>query len=126
MPLSIQPHTRKLLAFCWLVITTCLLVIPGDALPKTNLVYIPNFDKLVHIGLFAILCALWLKTLKSRRFATDGMVVLATIAYGVGMEFVQRDFVANRSFDMLDIVADSAGAILGYAWVAVKGKNITS
>jgi VanZ family protein len=103
-----------------------LLVIPGDALPKTNLISIPYFDKLVHIGLFAILSALWLKSLKNRSITIDLIVVLGTIAYGVAMEFVQRDFVANRSFDVMDIMADSVGAVLGFALVAAKAKNNSS
>jgi VanZ family protein len=122
----IQPQIWKLLASGWLVFTTILLVIPGDALPKTNLVTIPYFDKLVHIGLFAILCASWLKTRKNRGTAFYVIVVAATIAYGIAMEYVQRDFVANRSFDIMDIIADSAGAILGFAWVAAKAKNRTA
>jgi len=102
------------LASVWFAFTTYLLVIPGDALPKTNLVSIPYFDKLVHIGLFAILCALWLKSRKNRSATFNVIVVLATIAYGVAMEFVQRDFVENRSFDVVDIVADSFGALFGW------------
>jgi VanZ family protein len=114
MPNRLQQHTWKLLASCWFALTTYLLVIPGDALPKTNLISIPYFDKLVHIGLFAILSALWLKSLKNRSITIDLIVVLGTIAYGVAMEFVQRDFVANRSFDVMDILADALGALLGF------------
>lgn len=126
MPNSLQLHTWKFLASCWFALTTYLLVIPGDALPKTNLVSIPYFDKLVHVGLFAILCALWLKTRKNRSTAFYAIVVLVTIAYGVAMEFVQRDFVANRSFDVVDIIADSVGAMLGFGLVAAKAKNNSS
>jgi|LakMenE01Jun11ns_1017448.scaffolds.fasta_scaffold9871629_2 VanZ family protein len=126
MPNRLQQHTWKLLASCWFALTTYLLVIPGDALPKTNLISIPYFDKLVHIGLFAILSALWLKSLKNRSITIDLIVVLGTIAYGVAMEFVQRDFVANRSFDVMDIMADSVGAVLGFALVAAKAKNNSS
>jgi VanZ family protein len=126
MPNRLQQHTWKLLASCWFALTTYLLVIPGDALPKTNLISIPYFDKLVHIGLFAILSALWLKSLKNRSITIDLIVVLGTIAYGVAMEFVQRDFVANRSFDVMDIMADSVGAVLGFSLVAAKAKNNSS
>jgi len=126
MPNRLQQHTWKLLASCWFALTTYLLVIPSDALPKTNLISIPYFDKLVHIGLFAILSALWLKSLKNRSITIDLIVVLGTIAYGVAMEFVQRDFVANRSFDVMDIMADSVGAVLGFALVAAKAKNNSS
>lgn len=52
--------------------------------------------------------------MKNRSITIDLIVVLGTIAYGVAMEFVQRDFVANRSFDIMDILADALGALLGF------------
>jgi VanZ family protein len=38
---------------------------------------------------------------------------LLSLGYGVGMEFVQRDFISNRSFDEGDILADAVGCSLG-------------
>lgn len=38
---------------------------------------------------------------------------LACLAYGIGMEFVQKYWVPLRSFDYTDIVADGVGALLG-------------
>ena len=40
-------------------------------------------------------------------------IMLACIAYGIGMEFVQKYWVINRSFDMGDIAADTVGSIIG-------------
>lgn len=52
------------------------------------------------------------------------LIALAGIGYGIIMEFVQKYWVANRSFEIWDIVADSTGCIIGYFWnrsKAVKG-----
>jgi len=38
---------------------------------------------------------------------------LLSLGYGVGMEFVQKFFVANRSFDPGDIAADAVGSVIG-------------
>ncbi len=38
---------------------------------------------------------------------------ILAIAYGTGMEFVQKHLVANRSFDIGDIAADAIGSIIG-------------
>jgi VanZ family protein len=109
------------LALLWFVITTFLLVIPGSALPKTNFFSsIPEFDKWVHIFLFAILSALTLLALQPK--TTSGLVLLVgiVIVYGAAMEYVQLYLVPYRSFDERDIMADAVGAILGwglYKWL---------
>ena len=33
--------------------------------------------------------------------------------YGIAMEFVQKYFIPNRSFDIGDIIADGVGSIMG-------------
>ena len=47
-------------------------------------------------------------------------VVLASMVYGVVMEFVQMYFVSNRSFDLWDIVADATGCLAGYIFCLVR------
>jgi VanZ family protein len=42
------------------------------------------------------------------------LITITAIAFGAIMEFVQRDFVANRSFDIWDILADSVGSVAGF------------
>jgi VanZ family protein len=116
-PLKILKQLRQVSAVVWFMFTTVLLVIPGDALPKGPPIDIPFFDKWVHMFLFAVLS--WL----SCGFATgqgDRLKILtAVIVYGIAMEFVQKYFVVNRSFDLADIVADSIGALLG-VWASKR------
>ncbi len=45
-----------------------------------------------------------------RLFITIAVIFLC---YGIAMEFVQRYFVINRSFDMGDIIADAIGCAAG-------------
>lgn len=123
MPRRVQPHTWKILAAGWLVFTTILLVIPGNALPKTNLVTIPDFDKIIHVFLFAVLSALSFKSLKDVSLPKAFWVWLVITAYGTAMEYVQLYLVANRSFDVIDIVADSFGALLGWGIYFVSAKK---
>ena len=35
------------------------------------------------------------------------------LGYGIVMEFVQKYFIPNRSFDVGDIIADAAGSAIG-------------
>jgi VanZ family protein len=108
-----------LLASTWLIISTILLSIPGTKFPKDDWLGKIWFDKWVHIGLFGLLVYLWCWSLVNNRkdagrLSTGFLLIaLGAFGYGVLMEFVQKYFVVNRSFDGEDIVADGIGCVLG-------------
>ena len=43
-------------------------------------------------------------------------IALIWLVYGIAMEFVQKYFIPNRSFDVGDIIADAAGCALGLVY----------
>jgi len=47
------------------------------------------------------------------------LIAIAGVVYGILMEYVQQNFVANRSFDSGDIIADIIGSLAGW-WLAKK------
>jgi VanZ family protein len=106
-------------AILWFIISIALLIIPGTAFPKENWLDKIWFDKWVHIGMFSILVILWCWAMLKKysvgaRLRTLFIWIgLISLVYGVGMEFVQKFFVNNRSFDEGDIVADAVGCTLG-------------
>lgn len=103
----------------WLIISIILLTIPGTAFPKENWLEKIWFDKWVHIGMFAIMVFLWCWALLRMTLAKvklKNAFILSAIlclVYGIGMEFVQKYFVVNRSFDNGDIIADGVGCLAG-------------
>lgn len=106
----------------WLIFTTILLTLPVSAFPKERwIIKIPMLDKWVHIGLFAIMAVLFCWGFYKKKFSgrlkhsfiTIGIYCLV---YGIIMEFVQKYFVPNRSFDMGDIIADGAGVAIGVVY----------
>ena len=44
------------------------------------------------------------------------LIGLLWLAYGIGMEFVQKYFIPNRSFDIGDIIADGVGCAAGLVY----------
>ena len=110
--LKIPIRQIKLLAVLWLVFISVLFILPGSAFPKDNWLTKLHFDKWVHFGFFAVLLFLW-------RFyfppagKYDLLLLLAAFFYGLGVELIQHFFVANRSFDIVDLIADMAGAFAG-------------
>ena len=108
----------------WFLISTVLLTLPGSSFPTENWLNKIWFDKWVHIGLFGMLVFLFCWGLQKKYSATKLNKIFSTIAllalvYGIIMEFVQRYFIPNRSFDTGDIIADAAGCFTGW-WLAVK------
>ena len=115
--------------FIFLGISLFLLTLPGSSVPSGwFFIHIPQFDKIVHIGMFGMLCILFhfpafTSPLSDRqKLGWYWLISIAGILYGVVMEFVQRDLVANRSFEGADILADMVGS-LGALAIALSLKR---
>ena len=108
------------LALTWSVITQALLVLPGSLFSGPGLFSIPHLDKIAHLGLFGGLVTTWSLFYYFRKQPAIGnhgflwWAVLLVFLYGVLMEFVQRNFIPNRTFDVGDIIADLGGGLIGY------------
>jgi VanZ family protein len=106
-------------ASLWFLISTFLLVIPGNDLPQTPLVNIPYFDKYVHTIMFFLLTSLFSLPFRESGFTREEVkswfisIMLYAIGFGITIEFVQKYLVPNRSFDVGDILCDTIGASVG-------------
>ena len=90
---------------------------PGKDLPKEDFLSVIYFDKWVHAGLFGGLVFLFSYPFRNSIHYKSSFYVsiaMASIIYGVAMEFAQRYLTADRDFDVNDMMADAAGAVLGY------------
>jgi len=120
----------------WFIISTILLILPGSAFPKENWLDKIWFDKWVHIGLFGIMVFLFgwglLQSKKDRQQLKRNFlsIALVCLTYGIIMEFIQDNFIPNRSFDYGDIIADFVGCLAGWrlinkvAWSYIKNKPL--
>ena len=103
----------------WFFLVLILICLPGDDLPKADdWMSAIFFDKWVHIGLFSILAFLFMLpicksnlSLPNKR-TTIIKIALAVCVWGITTEFIQKFFVAGRTFDILDWAADSVGCLI--------------
>jgi len=110
--------TWKIIPIAWTVITIILLCLPGSAIPSTGVFATKGIDKVVHTILFGGIVLLggfnlyFRRNDKSKWQQIIVLLTLFSIGLGIGLEFLQRDYIPNRSFDVYDILADSTGAII--------------
>lgn len=102
-----------ILANLWLIASTILLTMPGSAFPKENWLDKIWFDKWVHIGMFSLLTIFWCRVINKKTARHYILIGLACLFYGIAMEFIQKYYIANRSFDIGDIIADGVGCFAG-------------
>ena len=80
---------------------------------------IANKDKYVHVVFYFMFTMLWyLYRSQEKPNAYNKIIVLiAALLFGIAMEICQGLFTSNRSPELLDVVANSAGAILGMLFI---------
>lgn len=111
-----------LLAIIWMVVIFILSSIGGKSLPSIGITY---FDKIAHFGVFGLLCLLFYRALRVRQQlpVNKAMLVAAilTSLYGIGDELHQH-FTPDRYPDVMDWVADTAGAIAACLFIVCLRK----
>lgn len=103
----------------WTILTIVLLCLPGSAFPSKGLfnLNIPHLDKVVHVILFGGVILFWCqyffhrKDWNKNRRLTVVVLALSTIALGIILEYIQFNYIPNRSFDRGDILANSLGTM---------------
>lgn len=102
----------------WAIIILLGSILPGQHFPKFNLIDLFSMDKVLHLLCHGILTFLLLVGTKSKQQSIlhnkqTWQLVIAVILYGIFIELIQHFFIANRQFDVLDIVANIAGCLIG-------------
>ena len=123
------PVKNFLPGIAWFFIVALLTLMPGSDVPQIGWMdAIPNFDKLVHAGLFGgltfLFCLPYFKSSFSHRQKINHFIriTLAVITWGITVEFLQKYFIPGRDFELLDWAADSAGALIAL-WLSIRILN---
>ena len=104
----------------WFFIILIVCCLPGRDIPAIGWLDSIHFDKVVHIGLFAILVFLFsfpffgFKLVISKRIMYVLWIMILASLFGLAIEFIQKYFVIGRTFDLLDWAADSLGALVAF------------
>ncbi len=110
----------------WLAIAaqigaTFAMLWPAPELPDLD---VPMADKWAHFVVFGMLYFLWASALKTRStiFGSGIGLILCLLFYGIIIEVLQENFYTSRTGDLMDVVANSVGILLGLIVFNVKEK----
>ncbi len=123
-----KSHIKKFIpGIAWFFLVLILICLPGSDIPTVdtwlNEIY---FDKWVHFGLFAVLTFLFiypftkLALSQKEKNNTAIKIAIAACIWALTTEFIQKYFIPDRSFDLLDWLADSLGVITAYIFCKKK------
>ena len=93
----------------WFAIMCYLLFMPANQLPSEPFLKIPHFDKMVHFGMFFILCLFLFRPVKSLTPNYYFWAPIAALSLAVLLEFLQQKITVSRSSDIYDFWANAAG-----------------
>lgn len=102
--------TKKIVLPIYWAILTFVLLKPSEAVPKYWFLF-TGIDKVVHIGIFAMLAFLYRLSFRDMPALLFFSVMLG---YGVATEILQGLMHAGRSMEFLDLIADMFGVGIGY------------
>jgi VanZ family protein len=116
----------------WAIIILILLGLPGSDLPDASFINIPQFDKLVHAGLFGILVFLLARGFYlQHRFdnLTKHFIqfsFLISVFYGGLTEILQGRVFPDRTSDIFDFISDVAGSAIAIVLFLLYKKKVLS
>ena len=96
----------------------------GENLPESSLLSIPHADKIMHALMYAALSLLILAANKRLEIQNNqAYTITFAILYGSCMEWLQMTLTQTRQGELLDIVANLTGVLLGWILFKFLGKK---
>lgn len=91
---------------------------PPQDVDKIKFIDLPYLDKVVHFALYFVLAMLVMAVLTLNSYLKNSkwtytITIAICLLYGWLIEILQRAFFPGRSFEWMDVVADTAGAVVG-------------
>ena len=115
MPIKrlLEAKNIRLFSIIYTLGITVLMVIP---VPEQQQIDVPNLDKWVHTLVYVLFSSLWLWAYQAqiqKKSVLFWIITTSVLVYGIVIEIVQGNFIPSRSFDLLDIAANSLGILIG-------------
>ena len=100
--------TRIWFAILWTLVILVSCLVPAQSVPDSPA---PSFDKLVHFALFFIFVPAWSGWTPTLRAIV--WIAAAGLVYGLGTELLQAILPGGRQAEVLDVLANAGGVLIG-------------
>jgi hypothetical protein len=113
----------------WMIFILIVCLLPKKDIETIDFSWLPqNADKIVHAGFYivlAILLSLSIIKYKTSLLKLVSVTFFICVLYGFLIEVLQHFFTTTRHFELMDVAANSAGAVVGLVLVffRLKSKN---
>ncbi len=100
----------------WFVFVFALCSFPGNQIPNFEFLNQISFDKIIHLGMFAVQMVLVQRALYLNNFSINIYIIPIAellIVWGITLEYMQTVFFINRFGEWVDAIANSLGVIIG-------------
>ena len=106
---------RRLVATGWTIFLIVGTLLPKEVVSQNNWLDIPHLDKISHFFAYALLVFLWSIALKEKtsKIKAARISFYGAILLGVLLEILQWQLNLGRYFEILDIIANIIGSIIG-------------
>ncbi len=101
----------RIVTWCWLLLLTVLLLLPGRDLPRIKLDLIVPIDKLVHFISLFIATTSFLLSIHWEESRHRTKIVIGLLVYAIIIEFIQSSIRTSRVFEIEDIIANLSGVL---------------
>lgn len=109
----------NLFGILWFLLILLLGLMPGGAMPETNIWDFLSFDKIAHFSVFAILCFLLILGFSKQysflfiRHHAVKLSIIISLLYGTLIELLQT-IIPDRGFELPDMLANTIGVFVGW------------
>lgn len=116
-------YYRSIIVFVLILI---LSTIPASEVKKVAWITIPNFDKLVHLGMyfcfnFTLIYDISKAKLNFSNFKIYTLSAIIALSYGGFLEIIQGTLTNSRSADIVDFLFNIIGVFVAIlVWLAIK------
>jgi glycopeptide antibiotics resistance protein len=111
-------------AVIWTLFIASSCLVPASAFRSFSFDSLLGIDKLVHFVLYAVFILLWALATTKMTATRKTYLFIVGVSYGVLIEVLQSTMSLGRSYDRVDIVANTIGCILGVLLITLSKRSL--